>query len=519
MPVNDPLGYLQPGQNIPPQVLDELRRRAAAGQQFQGATAQLLGQDQTPPTNSLRSHIGDRGDAIQMMRGQSQAAPAQAQALMPQDIVPNDQTSASGRESQARQADPSTRALLPLAQSQTPRTGGILSGLFGGGQYPNQTGEILQEMFTGFGMGQTPQESIANASKLMMAGNARRAGERRSAAQLNALRQSAVELGLDLNVARGATEGVLENYISKALEWQREGQKPTIVPEGSAVLKGGQEVYKNPKAEKLDSITLLSPNGKTKRTLRVSTEAGVNAFQTLIDQGWTKVPENTQTINLGPTGIDYGQPPKDTAWARNPDGTVMLDDRGVPIARPVQGGERYAEEQAAQAKKGVQKEQTQKYGNVVIEDIGRARKLAQDSWTSTGLAGQAMKDLGGTSAHDLQNLIDTITANVGFDKLQEMRAASPTGGALGQVSDFENRLLQSVLGSLRNSQSKDQFIQNLDRVEETFNQIVHGPKSKDAGKEEEKGESEGDVSVGTTAVNPQTGQRIRWNGKEWEPVQ
>jgi len=42
-----------------------------------------------------------------------------------------------------------------------------------------------------------------------------------------------------------------------------------------------------------------------------------------------------------------------------------------------------------------------------------------------------------------------------------MRDNSPTGGALGQVSEFENRLLQSVRGSLDPNQSQDQLRNNL----------------------------------------------------------
>src|SRR3546814_19130626 len=72
--------------------------------------------------------------------------------------------------------------------------------------------------------------------------------------------------------------------------------------------------------------------------------------------------------------------------------------------------------------------------------------------------------LPGTPQHDAARLVDTVKANVGFDKLQAMREASPPGGALGQVSETENRLLQSVLGNLEQSQSPEQFRRNLGRV-------------------------------------------------------
>jgi hypothetical protein len=70
----------------------------------------------------------------------------------------------------------------------------------------------------------------------------------------------------------------------------------------------------------------------------------------------------------------------------------------------------------------------------------------------------------GSQAKDLSTTLDTIKANVGFDKLAEMRANSPTGGALGSVSEKENALLQSVLGSIDQGQTPEQLKSNLERI-------------------------------------------------------
>ncbi len=82
-------------------------------------------------------------------------------------------------------------------------------------------------------------------------------------------------------------------------------------------------------------------------------------------------------------------------------------------------------------------------------------------WSSVGAIGSVSSMLPGTPAYDLARTLETIKANIGFDKLQSMRDNSPTGGALGQVSEFENRLLQSVRGSLEQGQSPDQIRENL----------------------------------------------------------
>lgn len=58
----------------------------------------------------------------------------------------------------------------------------------------------------------------------------------------------------------------------------------------------------------------------------------------------------------------------------------------------------------------------------------------------------------GSQAQALGTILQTIKANVGFQALQEMRANSPTGGALGQVSERELAYLQATLGDLAQTQ-------------------------------------------------------------------
>jgi hypothetical protein len=91
---------------------------------------------------------------------------------------------------------------------------------------------------------------------------------------------------------------------------------------------------------------------------------------------------------------------------------------------------------------------------------------------NTGLFGYAMSHVAGTDAHDTANAIDTIEASIGFDRLQKMRDDSPTGGALGQVSNIELALLRKSLGSLKQSSSREQFIKNLNSIETQYKKAV-----------------------------------------------
>lgn len=119
-------------------------------------------------------------------------------------------------------------------------------------------------------------------------------------------------------------------------------------------------------------------------------------------------------------------------------------------------------------------ESQQTSANIVLDEIDIAKQIiGSNPGTTTGVVGSVLSTLDQTAAGALKNRLQTIKANIGFDKLQAMRDASPTGGALGQVSEFENRLLQSVYGSLAQAQDPADIMYNLDRLEGIYNRIIN----------------------------------------------
>lgn len=70
----------------------------------------------------------------------------------------------------------------------------------------------------------------------------------------------------------------------------------------------------------------------------------------------------------------------------------------------------------------------------------------------------------------VDNAVDTLKANVAFDRLQKMRDNSKTGGALGQVSEKELRLLEANLASL--DPTSREFKNNLETVRRTYERII-----------------------------------------------
>lgn len=87
---------------------------------------------------------------------------------------------------------------------------------------------------------------------------------------------------------------------------------------------------------------------------------------------------------------------------------------------------------------------------------------------TTGMVGTLVSQAPGTPAYNLKQQIDTILANAGFDKLQEMRDNSPTGGALGQVTERELELLQKSVQSIMLGQSGEQITENLKMFQEQY---------------------------------------------------
>lgn len=93
----------------------------------------------------------------------------------------------------------------------------------------------------------------------------------------------------------------------------------------------------------------------------------------------------------------------------------------------------------------------------------------EDLWKAVGLA-QSMALIPGQDGADVRAAITNIKSQVGFMVLQDMRNASKTGGALGQVSEKENELLQANLAALDVNMSPKAFRQSLKTIQNYLTQ-------------------------------------------------
>jgi len=102
----------------------------------------------------------------------------------------------------------------------------------------------------------------------------------------------------------------------------------------------------------------------------------------------------------------------------------------------------------------------------MLQAIRSARRIAQEEG-GTGWA-SLMSGVPSTTARKLKGELDTIFGNLSFDRLQQMREESTTGGALGAIAVRELELLGSTLASLDQGTDLNTFLDRLDRIERGF---------------------------------------------------
>jgi len=199
--------------------------------------------------------------------------------------------------------------------------------------------------------------------------------------------------------------------------------------------------------------------------------ADIKNFNKAVEQGYTgSFFDYQRALKSGSKQVSIGSVPQDFIITTNELGEITME---VIPGSPTDKANKKAEEVKGEgaARKAVQ-------SSVVIEDIGRLTDaIKNDSFldpASSSILSYILENpiIGsGKNRIDAVSLATTIKSSIGFDRLQQMREESPTGGALGQVSELELVTLQATLGSLDLNQSKENILYNLERLEEIYVQI------------------------------------------------
>jgi len=152
------------------------------------------------------------------------------------------------------------------------------------------------------------------------------------------------------------------------------------------------------------------------------------------------------------------------AGGRPPPGYRWTADGGLEA---IPGGPADKKDQIKDAKDSMRAESAVGRADLVIGKVDEAlASVKGESIVSqrTGFFGSQAAKIPGSEAYNLRRTADTIKANIGFQELQAMREASPTGGALGQVAVQELNMLQAVIANVDPDQSPAVLKKNLEQV-------------------------------------------------------
>lgn len=129
----------------------------------------------------------------------------------------------------------------------------------------------------------------------------------------------------------------------------------------------------------------------------------------------------------------------------------------------------------------------------------------------SGILGAMSQFIPGSERERGEDILRGIEANLAFENLQAMRDASPTGGALGQVSNIELELLKGKFGAINLNQKPEYVAKQLEDLKKTYDEVINGVANR-ATEEIDGVEYNTATVAGVESIqNPRTG---KWFPKE-----
>jgi hypothetical protein len=209
-----------------------------------------------------------------------------------------------------------------------------------------------------------------------------------------------------------------------------------------------------------------------------STPTSIREYQFALSQGFrgslqdfitakAKAGAARQTVNVGDT--QFGPTSPDMMRVPDPDAPG-----GVRII-PITGGKADIEAQQRAEADAFKQANLERAGGTVVQDIGRVLNILQEAGPLATGRGALVGRLDPVSqASQIEDLVGSVRGNIGVDQLQQMRNASPTGGALGNVTERQLEGLQGLLGSLKVTGDRQILEDNLKRISNIYMDTIHG---------------------------------------------
>lgn len=258
---------------------------------------------------------------------------------------------------------------------------------------------------------------------------------------------------------------------------------------------GSKAVYNEKTGEivkELSPPTVLNADDKDKLA-QINTERAAAGKPPMTMEEYNKQSRGGINVNVGPQGETFRAPPESYEYIRNADGTVKVFDDGKPhmVVTPGSPGEADATQKALEANKTALANKAAETAaattteTALDADTAKAVKHAIDDQDITDAI--AFVDKGGNAGWGalmnwwpaseqmaLRDNLNSIRTSIGIQALTAMRLASPTGAALGNVTETENAMLQKDMGAL-NQMGKPEILRfHLRRIQVARNLILNG---------------------------------------------
>ncbi len=212
---------------------------------------------------------------------------------------------------------------------------------------------------------------------------------------------------------------------------------------------------------------------------RALVEMFANKYE-YVDTGGAKIPVQMNTLAPGappPRALEVTADPTKFTDFPTPEGITRVygDGRSEilrgPTGAPLTPAPTREERQDAAAAAAAAAAAPQR-----LESARNLTRLIDDAAANTNAftagLGSITAAIPGTPAADLAGILESIKSNLAFDRLQQMRDESRTGGALGQIVLRELDMLASVWASTQQSQSPPQLRENLGVLRERSEALV-----------------------------------------------
>jgi|GEM_PF-6608356 len=184
------------------------------------------------------------------------------------------------------------------------------------------------------------------------------------------------------------------------------------------------------------------------------------------------------TVNVGGAS-DFGAVPKGSRRVQRKVPKTPENPEGVVYEIvPLKGSEEYEKRAKLKKKEAGSQESKERILATVNRDINQSLdfidETSGDIIGPTGF-GSLLANLPNTDAKKLSVLLDGIKSQISIQSLQSMRDNSPTGGALGNVTERELDLLASSFGRIDQSGPPELLKERLRDLQRIFHEVVHGP--------------------------------------------